>query len=212
MAVGHAKRRVRAAKQALYRELILAAAQRVFGERGYDDARMEEIARQTGLSLQTVYGVFDGKAEIYRALHETGDAELLRRAAESVRGIDDPWQALRAGVRAYALYFLEHPDFLRMQLREGLAWGSESVAAGSRERSQAWRAGVDMLTTAFARCIERGLFVRRDPRLLARMMVAMQQVELAQWLEGGMREPHEEVLREIEVQLERSFRIPGAPA
>jgi AcrR family transcriptional regulator len=210
MAARQAKRRVRAAKQALYRELILAAAERVFGQRGYDDAKMEEIARETGLSLQTVYGVFAGKAEIYRELHEAGDRALLQRAAESVRGIEDPWQALRAGVRAYALYFLEHPDFLRMQLREGLTWGSESVAAGSRARSQAWRSGVDMLTTAFARCIERGLFVARDPRLLARMMVAMQQVELAHWLEGGMREPPEAVLREIETQLERSFRLPGA--
>lgn len=210
MAERRAKRRVRAAKQALYRGLILSAAERVFALRGYDDAKMEEIARETGLSLQTVYGVFAGKAEIYRAIHEAGDAELLRRAAASVRGVDDPWQALLSGVRAYALYFLEHPDFLRMQLREGLAWGSESVAAGSRERSHAWRSGVEMLTTAFARCIERGLFVQRDPRLLARMMVAMQQVELAHWLEGGMREPKAAVLAEIEAQLERSFRTPGA--
>lgn len=197
---------MREAKEALYRDLVLEGAARIFGRKGYEDAKMEEIAGESGLSLQTVYAVFAGKAEIYRTLHEAGDLALLRRATEAVRGIEDPREALLAGVRAYALYFLEHPDFLRMQLREGLFWGSESVAAGSRERSAAWRAGVDMLTTAFARCIERGVFVARDPRLMARMMVAMQQVELAHWLEGGMQQDPDEVVREIQAQLERSFR------
>lgn len=205
MPARRAQRRVREAKAALYRRLVLDAAERVFGAKGYEDAKMEEVAQESGLSLQTVYSVFAGKAEIYRALHETRDEALLERAKAAVRGVEDPREALRAGVRAYTQYFLEHPDFLRMQLREGLAWGSESVAGGSRERTQAWRAGVDMLSTAFARCVERGSVVRRDPRLMARMMVAMQQVELAHWLEAGMREAPEEVVQEIEDQLERSF-------
>jgi AcrR family transcriptional regulator len=200
-----AKKTVRAAKAALYRQLVLEAAERVFARNGYDDSKMDEIARETGLSVQTVYGVFPGKADIFRAVHDAGDRALLERAIAAARGLAEPLAALRAGVRAYTLYFLERPDFLRMHLREGLTWGSEGAGAGSRERTAAWRSGVQMLTTAFERCSDDGLVIDREPALLARMMIAMQQVELAVWLEGGMRTAPETVVDEIERQLDRSF-------
>jgi AcrR family transcriptional regulator len=197
---------VREAKQALYRRLVLEAAERVFAEKGYDDAKMEEIGRESGLALGTLYSVFAGKAGIFRALHEAADRELLARAAACVRGVRDPLDALLAGVRAYTEYFLEHPDLLRMHLREGLSWGIEGAGAGSRERTEAWRAGVEMLTHAVARCIESGVFVESDPRLVARTMIAMQQVQLAHWVETGMRTPPEQVVREMGEQVERAFR------
>jgi AcrR family transcriptional regulator len=205
MASAPAKKKVRAAKAALYRQLVLEAAERVFARSGYDDSKMDEIAAESGLSVQTVYGVFAGKAEIFRAIHEAGDRALLDRAVEAARGLEEPLAALRAGVRAYTLYFLERPDFLRMHLREGLTWGTEGAGAGSRDRTEAWRTGVQMLTTAFRRCIDDGLVVERDPALLARMMIAMQQVELAVWLEGEMRTAPETVVQEIERQIDRSF-------
>jgi len=200
-----AKQRVRAAKEALYRRLVLEAALRVFAQKGYDDSKMDEIAHESGLSIQTVYSVFAGKSEIFRAIHDDGDRALLERAVAATSGLDDPFAALRAGVRAYTLYFLERPDFLRMHLREGLTWGTEGAGAGSRDRTIAWRTGVDMLTNAFRRCIDRGLVIDRDPALLARMMIAMQQVELALWLEGDMQTTPETVVREIEQQIDRSF-------
>jgi AcrR family transcriptional regulator len=200
-----AKQRVRAAKEALYRQLVLEAAERVFAKKGYDDSKMDEIAHESGLSIQTVYSVFAGKNEIFRAIHEAGDRALLERTVAAASGIDDPFAALRAGVRAYTLYFLERPDFLRMHLREGLTWGTEGAGAGSRDRTNAWRNGVDMLTIAFRRCIDGGLVIDRDPALLARMMIAMQQVELAVWLEGEMQTGPDVVVREIEQQIERSF-------
>jgi AcrR family transcriptional regulator len=184
---------------------VLEAAERVFAQKGYDDSKMDEIAQESGLSIQTVYSVFAGKSEIFRAIHDHGDRSLLERAVTAAEGLDDPYAALRAGVRAYTLYFLERPDFLRMHLREGLTWGTEEAGAGNRDRTIAWRSGVDMLTTAFQRCIDSGLVIERDPALLARMMIAMQQVELALWLEGDMQAAPETVVHEIEQQIERSF-------
>ena len=207
------KRRVREAKQALYRGLVLEAAARVFAEKGYDDAKMEEIGRASGLALGTLYSVFAGKAEVFRAIHEAADAELLRRSVERVRGLADPLAVVLEGIRAYAEYFLEHPDFLRMHLREGLSWGRADSARIGRERSDAWNAGVEMLTAAFARCIQLGVFVTGDPRLFARMTIAMQQVQLAHWIESEMATPREALLRELAEQVKRSFcRLPAEGA
>jgi AcrR family transcriptional regulator len=183
------KQRVREAKQAAYRELVLEAAERVFAARGYEDAKIEQIARESQLSLGTLYTVFAGKSEIFQAVHEQHDAELLRCGLEPARGVADPLEALVAGVRGYTRYFVEHPAFLRMTLREGATWGTEQAVARSRMRTQAWKRGVAMLGLAIERCSEAGLVHESDPTLLARMLIAMQQVRLAHWLESEMTEP-----------------------
>ena len=209
MAAGQAKRKARAAKEELYRQLVLEAAGRVFAEKGYDDAKMGEIARESGISLQTLYSVFPGKADIYHAIHENGDRELHQRVAESAGDAADALGAMLAGLRAVTLYFIEHPDFLRMRLHGGFTWGAEASAAGSRGRTKSWRDAIAMLRSACRRCIDDGIFVDRDPDMIARMMVAMQQVELAHWLENGMRGDPEAVADGVEQQVERAFLAPG---
>lgn len=195
----------RRARQDAYRQLVLEAAEGVFARKGYDDTKMEEIAREAGLSLGTVYSVLEGKAEIFRAVHEFGDRALLERGIECARGIDDPAEVVLSGLRSMAEYFVEHPDFLRMHLRESLPWGMEAAGAGSRQRTEAWKEGMRMLTRSFERCIDEGLFHPGDARLLARMAVSMMQVALATWVEDGMQREAVAVVDEIQEQVRRSF-------
>ena len=207
LAARGAKRKAKRAKEDLYRQLILDAAESVFARKGYDATKIGEIAQESGVSLQTLYSVFPGKLAIYEAVHASGDEELHRRAIESSQGETDPLAALLAGLRAATLFFLDHPDFLRLRLHGGFTWGTEAVAAGSRRRSRAWRAALEMVRLSCQRCIEAGIFVDRDPSLLARMVVSIQQVELAHWLEGGMCDDPEVVANAIEDQIERAFRL-----
>ncbi len=219
MATQRASRKTReAARQAareqkgeLYRRLVLEAAERVFARSGYDEARIGEIAEESGLSLQTLYAAFPGKASIYEAIQENGDRELRARVAESAQVTADPLAGMLAGLRAATEYFLEHPDFLRIRLHGGFTWGTEESAAGDRGRTGSWRAALEMLRGACERCIAAGLFVDRDPGLIARMTVAMQQVELAHWLEGGMRDDPARVTGELEAQVTRAFLRPDGP-
>ena len=44
-------------------------------------------------------------------------------------GVGDPLEGLLAGLRAVSLYFLEHPDFLRLRLHGGFTWGTEASSA-----------------------------------------------------------------------------------
>ncbi|MCP5043373.1 MAG: hypothetical protein GY944_20290, partial [bacterium] len=115
-----------------------------------------------------------------------------------------------AGLRATTVYFLEQPDFLKLRLHGGFTWGTEAMAAGSRGRTQAWRLAVERLRATCQRCIEEGVFVDRDPGLIARTIVSMQQVELAHWLEGDMATDPEVVAEDLEQQVVRAFRMPAA--
>lgn len=204
------KERVRRARSELYRQLVLEAAERIFAEKGVPDTKMEEIAAESGLSLGTLYSVFSGKSEIVRAIHETRLGEVLQRASDVARGLRDPLEMLLRGVRATVEFFVLHPDYLRMHLREGYAWGLGEAAGASREQAAAWREGVAMQRALFARGVQEGIFHPGDPEVLTRMMIAMQQVQLAAWVEGGMQREPGELAAEMEAQVRRSFcREPG---
>ncbi|MBT2532918.1 TetR/AcrR family transcriptional regulator [Arthrobacter sp. ISL-48] len=52
------------------RDAILRAAERQLGERGYASATVAAIAAEAGVSVETVYKAFGGKAGVVRALYE----------------------------------------------------------------------------------------------------------------------------------------------
>lgn len=63
---------------------ILSAAQDVFTRKGFDEARMDDIAEETGLSKGTLYLYFKSKADIIIAIldrifeREFGQLEMLK--------------------------------------------------------------------------------------------------------------------------------------
>jgi AcrR family transcriptional regulator len=63
------------------RAAILDAAQRQFFERGYAAATVASIAQEAGVSVETVYKAFGGKAELVGAIYERG---LVGRREASV--------------------------------------------------------------------------------------------------------------------------------
>jgi AcrR family transcriptional regulator len=67
------------------RGLLLAAARRVFLERGYHGASVDQIADAAGFSTGVVYSQFGGKAELFLALLE---ARIAERAAGNARAVE----------------------------------------------------------------------------------------------------------------------------
>jgi len=68
------------------RALLLAAARRVFLERGYYAATLDQIADEAGFSKGAVYSRFAGKADMFLALLEDRIAE---RAAQNAQLAED---------------------------------------------------------------------------------------------------------------------------
>jgi AcrR family transcriptional regulator len=69
------------------RERILAAARRVFLERGYYGATLEQIAEEAGFTKGAVYSRFEGKADLFLALLEDRIAERARENIEVTEGV-----------------------------------------------------------------------------------------------------------------------------
>jgi AcrR family transcriptional regulator len=80
-------RSTRAEQTQRNRELLLAAARRVFLKRGYHGASVEQIAEEAGFSTGVVYSQFGRKADLFLALLEARIAERAAGNALAVEGL-----------------------------------------------------------------------------------------------------------------------------
>lgn len=115
---------------------ILSAATAVFARKGFHDAQVAEIASEAELSLKSVYGLFEGKHEIYSAVVST-TAERMREVVESkVQAIPDPGERLLSLIDLLFDCFEENRDLFQIYVRtaHGLPWRIRQ-AMGERAHS-----------------------------------------------------------------------------
>src|SRR3954451_404362 len=73
------------------RDEILAAARRLFAERGYTRTSVREIAQAAGVSPQTVYDSVGSKSQLVARLNDVIDAEAgVPALARTVADSEDP--------------------------------------------------------------------------------------------------------------------------
>lgn len=170
-----------------YRKVILEAAEKVFAQHGFEAARMQTIANEAGIAVGTVYNVFGGKAELFSDVLTYRLPELLQTTSEAALEATSTFESLTKGLRYYIIYLLEHPDYLRIHLKEH-AWGLGPTRA-TKEQLAAWREGLELEASILKGAIEEGFVIQEDPHLLARCITAVHQVQLWNWIEQGMEEP-----------------------
>lgn len=196
----------RKARNDVYRQHIFEAAERVFAEKGYETAKVQDISAAAGLSMGTIYAVFPGKTELFVAVLEERGQELLRLA----RGVCDagspPLETLHALIALYIDYFLAHPDFLRMHLRSGASWGL-TPATDESTRVAHWTDILALQGEIFRRGVAAGVFVDEDPATLSRLFSVMDQVLLSEWVAGGMKADRATLVRRLTALCERAFRV-----
>jgi AcrR family transcriptional regulator len=185
-----AKRRLqdeaRRVKNDLYRQHILEAAEHVFAERGFESAKLSEISATADLSMGTIYAIFPGKEDLFRAILEERGHELLQVARSVAAPELTPTQALDALIEAYIDYFVDHPGFLRMYLRLGTSWVL-GPSLGTESQLRLWTEIHALQAGIFRRGVEQGVFADEDPAFLAKIFSAVDQVLLAEWAAGGMK-------------------------
>jgi len=187
-----AQESLRDRKRDLYREAILDAAERVFGEEGYEATKVQRIAAEAGVSLTTLYSVFESKWEIYRAVHRRRLSEVMGLTQGVLQKDMSPLDILIVGTRLQLAFFMERRDFTKMQLKEVTAWSTIELLR-SPEQVEALGVGLDLMASLLRQCIEDGYLIDDDPELMARMMIATQQVRLAMWMDRGCEEAPDRV-------------------
>jgi AcrR family transcriptional regulator len=197
MPIQAAREKVRQARHEAYRDLILEAAQRVFAEKGYADAKVADIAQAAGVATGTVYAIFPGKQDLYRAIHRDNLDELARRYAAIPAG-GSVRETLLARSEMSTRFLTSRPDYLRIYLQEAERWGFDP-------NDLPGDAAAFLDLSLFQRGVANGEFVDEDPQLLQSLMLASGQVHLAHWMRGGMREDPAALVARIQAFARRAI-------
>ena len=99
------------------RAQLLDVGRRVFAERGYEAASIEEIANRGGVSKPVVYEHFGGKEGLYAVVVDRETQRLLTRITESLVG-DNPHVLLQQAADALLSYIEEESDGFRILVRD----------------------------------------------------------------------------------------------
>ncbi len=134
------------------RAALMAAARRLFTERGYDDVGTEEIVRAAGVTRGALYHHFGGKAELLEAVYERLEAESTERVARIVLGseLESPLEAMKAGIEAF-LDECAEPELQRIALHDAPA-----VLGWDRWREIAAANGLGLIEASLGAAIEAG--------------------------------------------------------
>lgn len=120
------------------RAALVAAARRVFERDGFVDARLTDITTEAGCSTGTFYTYFDGKDEIFHAVLEEVQDEMLHPGYERLVGERSARDVIEASNRAYLQAYRKNARM--MLLLEQVAAVDADFRAARHRRSQAFAA------------------------------------------------------------------------
>jgi AcrR family transcriptional regulator len=91
------------------RNELLALGAEVFGQRPYDEVRIDEIAERAGVSRALMYHYFPDKRAFFAAVVRAEGERLFEATNTPPQPDASLFEQLRAGVLAYVYYDEEHP-------------------------------------------------------------------------------------------------------
>ena len=156
------------------RALLIAAAERLFGEKGYQSTQVGDITRAAGTGVGTFYRHFDDKEDILTAILEPLFDTIRARFLSLREGIEtrtplEQFASIRENFRIILTELTTRPALARTLFRSG--FGVNPAIDGLVWRFQTRIAGD--LVEDFRRGEAAGLFRIPQPLVLAQSLVGM---------------------------------------
>ena len=148
------------------RSLLVAEARKLFAERGYAGASIDDIAERVSVTIGAVYHHFRDKRELFRAVYDDVQHDLGRRIRSEMRShvtsASHEWDVI-AGAHAF-LDSCSDPAIQRIVLLE-----ARSVLPfdASREISHF---GLDLIRGGLQRAIDQGIIEPQPVEPLAHLL------------------------------------------
>lgn len=114
---------------------VLALAQELFAERGYQQASMDELAARAGVSKPVVYDLVGNKEALYLACVDRAGRALAEVVSAAALAEDGPEQRLRAGAIAFLRFVAEQRGGWDLLLTAGPEPGAEPIVQVRQQQS-----------------------------------------------------------------------------
>jgi AcrR family transcriptional regulator len=156
---------VKAQQSEATRAALVAAARPLFAERGYAGGGTEEIVRTAGVTRGALYHHFADKKDLFRAVYEDVERELVEQIAAGALSAADPVEALRAGAQAW-LDACEEPGIQQIALLD-----APSVLGWEEWREIGMRYGFGLVQGTLQAAMDAGLLEPQPVRPLAHLVL-----------------------------------------
>ena len=144
----------------------VAAARTLFAERGYAGVGTEEVVRAAGVTRGALYHHFKGgKKDLFRAVAEAVEAEIVQRIAEQALTAADPYEALERGADGWLEACVE-PEVQQITLLD-----APSVLGWEEWRALGQQYGLGVIEASLAAAMEAGQIRRAPTRPLAHVLL-----------------------------------------
>jgi AcrR family transcriptional regulator len=147
------------------RDALVQAGLDLFAARGYAEVGTEEIVARARVTRGALYHHFADKRDLFRAVHERVERELVERVAARIEGIDDPWELMVSGTRAF-LDACEDPAVKRIALTDASA-----VLGWSEWREIDARYGLGLMRAALGGAIEAGVLKPMPLEMMSHLLL-----------------------------------------
>lgn len=126
-------RRTQAERSAATRAALLGAARTLFAEKGFAATGREEIVEAAGVTRGALHHHYGAKAQLFRAVYEELEHEIMTKVATAAAGGATPTEQLRRGSLAYLDAAMD-PAVQRVCLIDGtsvLGWEVRAEISGN---------------------------------------------------------------------------------
>jgi AcrR family transcriptional regulator len=180
----------RADRQADRRRQILAAAVKVFAEKGFHASRVGDVAEEAGVAYGLVYHYFNSKEDLLETIFRTTWTEMLARVHEVEEAGVPAAEAVRQVTALLLRTWRRDPDLVRVLVRE--VTRNQHVQKEVEEIT----AAMDALERIVRRGQESGEFRSElDARLAAVVFYGALEEVLSSWVLGQLPDRDEDIAR-----------------
>jgi AcrR family transcriptional regulator len=148
------------------REALIRAALELFTRRGYARVGTEEIVARAKVTRGALYHHFEDKRDLFRAVFERVEAELMERIGARMRATDGPWKLMLAGMRSF-LDACEEPAVKQIALTD-----APSVLGWQEWREIDNRHGLGLTRAALQGAVDAGILRPIAVEPMAHLFVA----------------------------------------
>ena len=135
------------------RAALLQAAAKVFREKGYRGATLNDIAAELGTERGSLYYYVSGKDELFHEIVKVAAAANVERLDEIRHGPGSPADKLRAAIVALMTSYDEHYPYLYVYVQEDIG----QVAGDDARFADEMKAIDRQYTQAFTDLVQEGL-------------------------------------------------------
>ena len=141
---------------ALSKEMIIKAAITEFALKGLDGARVDEVARRSGINKTLLYHHIGNKDDLFTAALEATYQTIRERQREFVARRMDPEAGMRELVHLLMSIWVEHPEYGKLLASENFHGGKH--VRRSKLIGEMYQQVVDVLNDLLKRGVAQGVF------------------------------------------------------